>query len=74
MSRPARARVVGRFLLASRPTEATVEIDRGAGLFSVRPLRSRRVFTLPLALLAEICVQRIIRQEIAERKAARRKK
>ena len=39
MTRPARARVLGRFDLASQLQEATVTIDRAVGLFSVRPLR-----------------------------------
>lgn len=68
--RPARARVLGRFDLASRPQEATVTIDRDASLFSV--LRRRRVYTLPLAAVAEIVVRRIIAAEVAEKKRERR--
>jgi hypothetical protein len=51
-----RARGVARFkvhavLEQARPTDGTVTIDRGAGTFSVRPARRRRVYTLPLALV-----------------------
>lgn len=70
--RLAKARVVGRFVLASRVQEATVVIDRDAGLFSVRPLRSRKLYTLPLATVAEITVQRIIKAESAERRRSRK--
>jgi hypothetical protein len=55
----------------SRAQSGTVMIDRGTGLFSVRPLRRRRVYTLPLALVASIVVSRIVRAEIEE---ARRSK
>lgn len=52
----------------------TVTIDRGTGLFEVRPLRRRRVYVLPLATVATIVVQKILRQEAAERLRERRKK
>ena len=55
----------------SRAQSGTVMIDRDAGLFSVRPLRRRRVYTLPLALVASIVVSRIVKAELA---AARRAK
>ncbi len=62
--RPARARVVGRFHHAARITEGTVTLDRGAGLFTVRPLRSRKVYTLPLDRVAEMVVQRVIKADL----------
>jgi hypothetical protein len=68
--RRARFRVFGRF---DGATAATVEVDRAAGLFTVRPLRRRRTFTLPLAAVAEMVIWRIVRAEVAERRAARRK-
>lgn len=55
---------------------ATVTIDRGAGLFSVRPLRRRREYTLPLATVAEIVLFRIVRAEVnakLEQKARKRR-
>jgi len=67
MTRKARARVVGRFDRAF-PTEATVEIDRAAGLITVRPLRKRRSYTLPLASAAEFVVHKVIVAEVAEKK------
>ncbi len=51
----------------SRAQSGTVEIDRTAGLFSVRPKRRRRTYTLPLATVASIVVARIVKAEIAER-------
>jgi hypothetical protein len=62
--RPARARVVGRFDHAARVQEATVTMDRAAELFEVRPLRSRKVYRLPLSTVAEMVVQRLIKTEI----------
>jgi len=56
----------------SRAQSGTVTIDRAAGLFSVRPLRRRRVYTLPLALVASIVVSRIVKAEIAEARRAKK--
>lgn len=64
-------RIVG-LLDEARPSVATVTVDRAAGLFSVRPLRRRRIYTLPLATVAEIIVQRMIRLETLERARAKR--
>jgi hypothetical protein len=72
----ARFRVVGRLDLASRVTTGTVTIDRGAGLFSVRPLRRHREYVLPLSTVADLVVQKIVAAEAREKralKAARRK-
>lgn len=41
----------------------TVLIDRGRGVVSVRPLRRRRMFTLPLATVAEMIVARVVKAE-----------
>lgn len=57
----------------SRAQSGTVLIDRSAGLFSVRPLRRRRVYTLPLALVASIVVTRIVKAELAEARRAKDK-
>lgn len=66
-----RLRVTGVFD-TSRPQAATVTVDRAAGLFSVRPLRRRRAYTLPLATVAEIVVARIVKAEVAAARADRR--
>ena len=65
----ARFRVVGRLDAASRIQEGTVIVSRTSGTFAVRPLRRHREYVLPLSTVAEIVCQRIIRAEVAERKA-----
>lgn len=72
MSRRIHIRVVGRF--EGRPQQATVTIDRGVNLFSVRPLRRRRTYTVPLADVAERVVFEIIKAEVAAKRAARKKR
>ena len=67
-----RFRIIGRLDAASRPQEGTVTISRTSLTFAVRPLRRRREYVLPLATVAEIVCQRILRAEVAERKAARK--
>lgn len=73
----ARFRVSGRLDMAARLGYGTVEIDRNAGLFSVRPLRRRRIYTLPLGTVADMVCRSIIQAEAAEkrrtRKASRRR-
>ena len=66
-------KIAGRFDGASG---ATVTIDRGAMLFSVRPLRRHREYTLPLTDVAEMVLWRIVKAEAAQKlaeKKARRK-
>lgn len=72
---------VARFRVSfARPLDgalgATVTIDRARLLFSVRLLRRRREFTLPLAHVAESMVWTILRAETAakirDRREARR--
>jgi hypothetical protein len=67
----ARFKVLGRLEMASRPTAGTVIIDRGAGLFSVRPLRRRRLYTLPLGDVASWVVRSIISADVREKRAAK---
>lgn len=67
----ARFRVVGRFDRVG-VQEATVLVDRAAGLFTVRPLRRRKTYTLPLSTIAEIVVARITKAEVAREKAEKR--
>lgn len=59
--------------MASRASVGTVTIDRGAGLISVRPLRRRRVYALPLADVASWIVRTIIAAEVRERRRAARR-
>ncbi len=66
-------RVVGQ-LDMSRPQEGTVTIDRAAGLFTVRPLRSRRTYTLPLSTVAEIVAHRLIKSELEERRRVKKRR
>jgi hypothetical protein len=68
----ARFRVCGRLDMASRASFGTVTIDRGADLFSVRPLRRRRVYTLPLSTVAELVCRTIIAAEAREKRAAKK--
>lgn len=56
----------------SRAQVGTVIIDRSAGLFSVRPRRRRRLYTLPLSVVASIVVARIIKAEVADRRRRKR--
>jgi hypothetical protein len=65
--------------MASRPTSGTVVIERATAdsdLFHVRPLRRRRVYTLPLSDVAAMVVRAIVMAETrtkrAEKKARRR--
>lgn len=48
--------------------EATVEIDREIGLFTVRPLRRRRRYELPLWWVAETTIWKVVRADLAEKK------
>lgn len=67
----AKVRVIGRFDSASKTQTATVVMDRDVGLFSVRPLRRRRIYSLPLSVVAEMVVQWNIRAELLERRRMR---
>lgn len=74
-------RVCGLLDMASRPSYGTVTIDRVRGLFTVRPLRRRRVYELQLSTVAEMVCRAIIRAEarakltakLESRKARRRR-
>ena len=52
----------------------TVIIDRGANLFSVKPYRRRREYTLPLRDVAEMVFFRIAKAEANEKLANRRRR
>lgn len=51
---------------ASKPQTATVEVDRAAELFTVRPFRRRRAYTLPLNRVAQMVVRGILLAERLE--------
>ena len=70
MSRIARFRVVAQ-VDGARPVPCTVTIDRDAQIASVRPLRRRREYTLPLSRVASFIVQSIVRAEVAEKRRAK---
>jgi hypothetical protein len=70
----ARAKVYGRFDTAGAGQSATVELERELGLFSVRPYRRRKVYTLPLAVVAEMVCHRIMLSEAAEKRRMKREK
>lgn len=53
---------------------ATVTIDRGAETFSVRPLRRKRAYTLPLRDIAQMVLYRITVAELREKKRAKKAK
>lgn len=68
--RPGRAHFrVSAQLDKGRAQAGTVTIDRGSALFSVRPLRSRRAYTLPLGVVASIVVAKLLKAELAEKRA-----
>lgn len=53
---------------------ATVEIDRDAMLFSVKLYRRRKVFTLPLSMIAQIVCWKIVKAEMFEKAKAKKAK
>lgn len=65
----ARFRVSGRF---NGTTAATVTVNRDTGLVTVRPLRRRRAYELPLAWAAEAVMWQVLKAEAAEKRAARK--
>jgi hypothetical protein len=71
VKRPARFQVIAR-LDGVRTTRGTVTVERAVDLFVVRPLRRRRVYSMPLSQVAQIVVERVIKAEVAQRKAERK--
>ena len=70
----ARFRVFAQLDLAGAPVRGTVTIDRANGIFSVRPHKRRRLYALPLDTVATLVCRRLIMVEIAERRAAKRRR
>jgi len=69
MPRPARARVA---IHVDGAREATITIDRAAGLFMVRPLRRKKFYELPLSVVAEMVIWKCVKAEVREKKAKKR--
>ena len=67
----ARFRISGR-LDTGRLQEGTVSIDRNTMVLTVRPLRRRRGYSLPLGTVAEIIVSKCIKAEVAAKRAAKK--
>lgn len=65
-------RVVARLDSPSRAA-GTVTIDRGTGLFTVRPYRRRRTFELPLSAVADMVVARVVRAEVLAKRLAKKR-
>lgn len=51
---------------------ATVTVNRGALTVSVRPLRRHRTYELPLAEVAQIICERIMKAEAVQKRLAKR--
>lgn len=67
----ARFRIFWRF---DGTTEGTVTIDRGSSVLSVRPYHRKRTYDLPLAFVAQLVAERVMKAEAMEKKAAKRRK
>lgn len=53
--------------------QGTVSINRGAGTFSVRPHRRHKDYVLPLAEVAQIVAERIIKAEAFKKRMEKAK-
>lgn len=69
----AKFKVVGQFA-GGRAIPGTVIIDRAAGLFSVRPHRRHKAYELPLHVVAEMVMWKLVQAEIREKKLAKKRK
>jgi hypothetical protein len=52
----------------------SVLIDRASGDFSVRPRGRRRLYTMPLGVVATMVCEAIVRSELAEKRALKKAK
>jgi len=73
MTRCSRFKVFGRLDGAGGARAGTVLIERAAGLVHVRPHRRKRVYTMPLSMVADMICTRILMNEAADRRAAKAK-
>lgn len=67
----ARFSIVAR-LDGARVQRGTVVVERSVDMFSVRPLRRRRTYSLPLSVVAQLVVERVIKAEVAAKRAERK--
>jgi hypothetical protein len=74
LARQAHFSVFGTFDKASRPSKGKMTIDRGAGLVMVRRNRARRTYSLPIDMVANWVVQRVIKGEVFKKRMERSKK
>jgi hypothetical protein len=68
----ARFPVTGTLDGAGGRQSGAVLIDRDSGDFSVRPRGRRRLYTMPLSVVASMVCSAIIRSELAEKKALKK--
>lgn len=68
-----RFKVYGQLDRGGHPISGTVEIDRKAGTFTVRPHRSRKTYTTALSVVADIIVQRMVKAEVREKEKEKAK-
>jgi len=74
MSRKSRFKVYGRLDGSGGGMSGTMIIDRDAGLAHVRPARRRRMYTMPLSMVADMICMRIIHNEVREKRVAKGKR
>lgn len=72
--RAARFRVMGVLDGSGGIRSGTLTIERVTGLVHVRPFRRRRVYTMPLSMVADMICKRIILNEVHEKRVAKAKK
>jgi len=72
MATKAHFKILGVLDFASRASRATVTIDRASHIFSVRPHKRRRVYELPLDVVAGMVVRKIVIAEINIKRAAKK--
>ena len=70
----ARFPVTGSLDGTGRRQRGTVTIDRETGTFTVRPLRRKKTYELPLSVVADLVCKTIIISELRERRAAKKAK
>lgn len=71
--RCARFKVFGQLDGAGGAKQGTVIVDRVSGLLHVRPFRRKRVYTMPLSMVADMVCKRILMNEVMEKRATKRK-
>lgn len=70
--RRSRFSVVGVLDGAGGARKGTVIIERASGIMYVRPYRKRRIYAMPLSMVADMVCRRIILNELHEKRAAKR--